>query len=251
MALSLHEQVTQEYYQTTAGRSHVASREYYEGAADGLLLRLRPWLPRERRARCLDLACGCGELVYLLEREGFGRTRGVDLCAEELEQARGYVRGELVHADILDDLRAAATGSLDFVTAFNILEHLPKDVLGEVLTEVRRVLAPGGTLVAMVPNAVSPFGGMTRHWDITHEWAFTPNNFRQLAALTGFDPHVEFRECGPVVHGVKSAVRYGLWQLIRLGIASWFMVELADRKGGVYTMDMLVRMRVPGGTNGR
>ena len=135
--------------------------------------------------------------------------------------------------------------SFDFISAFNFLEHLPKDTLRDVLIETRRVLRPGGTLVAMVPNAISPFSGITRYWDITHEWAFTPNNFRQLAALTGWDPTVEFRECGPVPHGLVSGIRYLIWQAIRLGIAGWMLVELADRKGGVYTMDMLVRLRLP------
>jgi hypothetical protein len=97
----------------------------------------------------------------------------------------------------------------------------------------------------MVPNALSPFGAMTRHWDITHEWAFTPNNFRQLVALADLDSEIEFRECGPMVHGLVSAARYVLWQAVRLGIAVWFLIEVADTKGGVYTMDMLVRLRAP------
>jgi SAM-dependent methyltransferase len=134
---------------------------------------------------------------------------------------------------------------VDFVTALNFFEHLSKDILLTVLHEIRRVLRPGGMLVAMVPNAISPFGGLTRYWDITHEWACVPNNFRQLAALTGFDSNVEFRECGPVVHGVYSAIRYLLWQVIRAGIAAWFLIEVAHPKGGVYTMDMLVQLRVP------
>ena len=49
-----------------------------------------------------------------------------------------------------------------------------------------------------------------------------------------------------MAHGPISGARYLIWQLIRLGIAGWLLVELADRKGGVYTMDMLVRLRVSG-----
>jgi hypothetical protein len=103
----------------------------------------------------------------------------------------------------------------------------------------------------MVPNAISPFSGTTRYWDITHEWAFSTNNFRQLAALVGFEPEVEFRECGPVPHGVVSGIRFLLWRVIRLGIAGWLLVELADHKGGVYTMDMLVRLRLAGSAEDR
>src|SRR5262245_11435859 len=245
MLLSLHDEITRRYYQTTAERSHVASREFYERAAGGLMLRLRPWLPQDREAYCLDLACGCGEILYLLERQNFQYTAGVDLCQGELDQAKPYVQGQLIHADVVEYLRQSKAESVDFVTALNFLEHLSKDTLLTVLTEIRRVLRPGGMLVAMVPNAISPFGGLTRHWDMTHEWAFVPNNFRQLAALTGFDSHVDFHECGPVAHGVVSAIRYVLWQLIRAGIAARFLIEVADLKGGIYTMDMLVRLHVP------
>jgi hypothetical protein len=95
----------------------------------------------------------------------------------------------------------------------------------------------------MVPNAISPLSGTARHWDYTHEWAFTPNNFQQLAALSGFADNIEVRECGPVPHGLKSLIRFVLWKVIRLVIGAYLLIEVADAKGGVYTMDMLVRLR--------
>ena len=241
---SLHDEITALYYRTTSGRGHRPTNKHYESVADLLRRRLGPWMPRQKNSRCLDLACGCGEMIYCLEREGFENTVGVDLCREEIEQARPFVRSELVHADVVDYLRQSRSESFDFISAFNFLEHLPKEAARDVLMESRRILRPGGTLVAMVPNAISPFSGITRYWDITHEWAFSPNNFQQLAALVGFCPEVEFRECGPVPHGMVSGIRFLLWRLIHLGIAGWLLVELADRKGGVYTMDTLVRLRL-------
>jgi len=246
VSLSLSDEITQHYYRTTSYRGHHRTREYYDLAAALLKRRLGLWMPQVKEARCLDLACGCGEMLYCLEREGIKNTAGVDLCREEIDEGRSFVKGNLVHSDVLEYLRQTDSKSLDFVTAFNFLEHLSKEYLRDVLLETRRVLRPGGTLVGMVPNSISPFSGITRYWDITHEWAFSPNNFRQLAALAGFDSEVEFRECGPVPHGPISGIRYLLWQLIRLGIAGWLLVELADRKGSVYTMDMLVRLRAPG-----
>jgi ubiquinone/menaquinone biosynthesis C-methylase UbiE len=241
----LTKQVAEAYYKTTAGRSHNASRKYYEDTANGLLRSLRQWLPSNKDAHCLDLACGCGEMLYLLERAGFRNTEGVDLCKDELEQASRHVRSQLSEADVLEHLKTLESDSLDFLTALNFLEHLSKDELLTVLKECRRVLRPGGTLVAMVPNAISPFGSVTRYWDITHEWAFTPNNFHQLSALCGFGSDIEFRECGPRVHGLVSAVRYALWRLLRIGIAAWFLIEVGNTRETVYTMDMLVRLRLP------
>jgi 2-polyprenyl-3-methyl-5-hydroxy-6-metoxy-1,4-benzoquinol methylase len=241
----LQDQIADHYYNTTAKRSHSASLSHYEGWSKSFTTQFKPWLPKNKDAVCLDLACGCGEFLHLLERAGYANTSGVDLCQEELTQARPYVSGSLVHANVLDHLKSLETGSKDFITALNFLEHLPKDDLLVTLQECRRVLRPGGTLVAMVPNAISPFGSVTRYWDITHEWAFTPNNFHQLAALTGFDSAIDFRECGPIPHGLRSVVRYLLWRTIRCAIALWFLIEVGTIRGSVFTMDMMVRLRAP------
>jgi SAM-dependent methyltransferase len=236
--------VFRRYFETTSSRSHRASALEYGRAADGLRRRFGRWLPPDRGAVCLDLGCGTGHMLYLLEREGFRRVTGVELDPEQLEAARRFVHGELVAGDALEYLGRCPAASVDFVSAVNVLEHMPKDTLLTMLREIRRVLRPGGSLIAMVPNALSPFGGLTRHWDITHEWAFTPNNFRQLAPLAGFDPAaVECRECGPVPHGLLSLARYALWQGIRAGIAAWFLIELGGVRDRVFTMDMLVRLR--------
>jgi SAM-dependent methyltransferase len=192
----------------------------------------------------LDLASGCGELIYFLEREGFHNTAGVDLCVDELDQARLYIKGQLFQANIIDYLKDTESNSVDLISAMNILEHLKKDELLTVLSESKRVLRPRGTLIALVPNALSPFGSSTRYWDMTHEWAFTPGNFHQLATLTGFAERIDFRECRPVPHGPFSALRYLLWQGLRALIAAWLLIEVGTARERVYTMNMLVRLHV-------
>ena len=110
-----------------------------------------------------------------------------------------------------------------------------------VLEQSRRCLRRGGQLIAMVPNATSPFGTMTRYWDFTHLAAFTPSSVRQLQRLCGFRS-IEYREWGPRPHGLTSTIRYMLWQVIRGMIWFRLMVETASGKGGIYTADMLFRL---------
>jgi hypothetical protein len=83
---------------------------------------------------------------------------------------------------------------------------------------------------------------MTRYWDITHQLAFAPSSVWQLARLTGFS-HVEFRECGPIPYGFVSGIRFLLWQGIRLMLFMYLMVEKANGKGGIYTSDMLFKLK--------
>lgn len=83
---------------------------------------------------------------------------------------------------------------------------------------------------------------MTRYWDITHQLAFTPSSVRQLARLVGF-LEMEFRECGPVSYSIVSGIRYLLRQGICGLIWGYLMVELDSGKGGIYTADMIFRLR--------
>lgn len=94
----------------------------------------------------LDIGCGTGRNVVLLS--GFGRALGLDPSREALEIGRGLgLAGRLVGGDAARlPFRDAA---FDLVSALDVLEHLDDDVAG--LAEVRRVLKPGGALLAAVP----------------------------------------------------------------------------------------------------
>ena len=44
----------------------------------------------------------------------------------------------------------------------------------------------------------------------------------------------------------RSSLRYALWQMIRLVIKAYLLVEMASDKGGIYTADMMFRLTKPG-----
>jgi SAM-dependent methyltransferase len=240
---SAKQKIIENYYETTSARSGSGNTAYYERCASHLARRLQRWLPKDPECTVLDLGCGRGELLYLLEKRGFNNLTGVNLSKKELEQTRRYTKAAYYCQDILTFLHETKL-TFDWIGVLNILEHLDRDTLLNVLQASAARLRPGGVIVAMVPNAISPFAAVTRFWDITHELSFTPNNFRQLAHLSGLSPRIEFRECSPKPHGLKSLIRWMGWQCIRGLIRSYLLIETGDSKGGIYTMDMLVRLHV-------
>lgn len=235
-----HDLVVRNYFETTSAVGSASSEQAFAASRLSLSRRLGRWMDVSGKV-VVDLGSGTGELCALALEKGAANVTGVNLSEGEVAFARQRVAANFVVDDIGHYLATLPDQSVDRIFALNILEHLDKDTLVSVLQHAQRVLTPGGTLVGMVPNATSPFGTMTRYWDITHFNAFTPSSLRQLARLVGFAPVVEFRECGPVPHGVFSGLRFMLWQVIRTLIFSYFMIELASSKGGIYTADMMVR----------
>lgn len=245
---SLERRVVEDYFHTTSAAGIGADVNAFHRSAEGLRRRLGRWLDVGGRD-VVDLGSGTGELCWVIRDAGARSVLGVNLSKDEIEYARKRVRVEFVCQDIADYLVAREADSVDRIYALNILEHLHKNSLIQVLEEARRCLRADGALIAMVPNATSPFSSMTRYWDITHQLAFTPSSIRQLARLAGYES-CEFRECGPVPHGFLSGIRYGLWQGIRALVWGYLMIELASSKGGIYTADMMLRLTKGRGIKG-
>lgn len=108
-------------------------------------------------ARILDIGAGDGRLTHLLA-ERFRFVVGLEPQARALALARlmTEINGTspaLLQADAADlPLRPA---SFDCVTAFDVIEHLPRPTMERLLREMRRVLVPRGWAVVTTPNRES------------------------------------------------------------------------------------------------
>lgn len=237
--ISAELQIIESYHATTSARSGVSDVARLRKSTAGLRRRLRGWLPDPEKA-VLDLGCGTGGLLHLFHTLGSRSLTGVNLCKEELDIAKEIVPAKFHCSDLIKFL-SQTHDTWDWIGCFNILEHLTKDEVLETLKLCSARLRPGGCVVVMVPNGLSAYSGVTRYWDFTHKLSFVPNNFRQLIPLTGF-ASAEFRECAPIPYGATSSFRFVLWQIIRLMTKVRFMIEVADAKDGIYSMDMMVKL---------
>ena len=170
---------------------------------------IRPSLPSPKTGPVVDIGCGQGDLVRLLLADGYD-AEGVDISPEQVAIARKAGLGRVRPGHYVDVL-GTRNGQLAAVMATDVLEHLTKDEVLETFDCVAAALAPNGVFIARVPNAVSPFGGMIRYGDFTHESWYTAGSVRQLAAAAGFIS-VTVRPCPPVAHGVVSTARLAVWK---------------------------------------
>ncbi|OHV20146.1 hypothetical protein BBK14_28520 [Parafrankia soli] len=239
---------------TTAGQRlyerYASTHSGYGRVADTRLVfgrDITPYLPADRDTEILELGCGQGLLLAQLHRAGYRRARGVDISEEQIATARRNGVREVEHNDLRTAIQAA-TGELDVVIALDLLEHLSRDDLLDVLELVAAVLRPGGMFLARVPNAASPLAGNTVFGDLTHEIFFTPRSLQQALLTSGF-VDVDIRGCEPIPHGLRSTARALLWKgfsgVIRLALAA----ETGSHRGHIVTRTMTAIAWAPGRTD--
>lgn len=122
----------------------------------------------------LDLGCGAGRTAQALRRH-YDAVIGLDISHPMLAMARALDPGELVdfRHNEHDDLRGISSGSIDLVYSSLVLQHLPPGLAATMLSEIARVLRPGGGLAIQV--CTEPLPG-------PKGWAFGHLPFPLLAA---------------------------------------------------------------------
>jgi SAM-dependent methyltransferase len=205
--------------------------QQWAGAAEALL---RNWLPPDRHAPILDMGCGDGKFLFMLEQMGYTDLTGVDLSLEQIERARQWCPGARI---IQGDVRALLqdnTERFQLISGFDVIEHFHQDEMLPLLSLIRGALTTGGRVIFQTPNAISPWVGTVAYGDFTHEWFFTPGSLADILNLQGFTKF-EARACEPKIHGLKSLVRASLWQLLKLSYALINLIETGAGYNGIYT----------------
>jgi SAM-dependent methyltransferase len=155
-------------------RLYLAFEDRFRGSREEIRERIRIYLPLISEAGVgtveapvLDVGCGRGEWLELLQDEGL-KSRGIDLNSLMVEQCRTSGL-DVIEADVLNYLRSLPDSSLGAVTGFHIIEHLQFEVLIAMLDETLRILRPGGVAIFETPNPQNVLvGSYSFYIDPTH-----------------------------------------------------------------------------------
>jgi 2-polyprenyl-3-methyl-5-hydroxy-6-metoxy-1,4-benzoquinol methylase len=171
--------------------------------------------PQESPARLLDVGCSSGALLLVARGMGFD-PEGVEIAPEAGDAAR--LAGFRVHTGLLEE-GGYADATFDAITLVELLEHLREP--RALLAECRRILRPGGVMMATTPNGASWTAAvMGARWDVFsligmggHVSFFNPGSLRLLAERTGFEVsrletrQVRLAEKGQVPSAVYRAAK--------------------------------------------
>lgn len=151
----------------------------------------------------LDVGCATGALVEHAARRGWDAT-GVEVCGPAAEYGR-RVRGVTILEGTLRDA-AFPEGRFDFVHSSHVIEHVPEP--GAFLSEIFRILKPGGWCATVTPNRTSLqaslFGPGWRSVIPDHMHLFSRSGLLRLIRESGLEP-LRTATWGGIAQGLAPA----------------------------------------------
>ena len=172
---------------------YLALEDRFRGDRSQIRERLRVYLPilqdtdlRQSGDKILDLGCGRGEWLELLRDEGY-QGIGLDINQPMIQYCQ-EMRLSILDADALAYLKSLPDNSLGGVTGFHIVEHLPFEVLIELVSQTHRVVRTGGLIIFETPNPRNVLvGSCNFYFDPTHKNPIPPETLQFVAQYSGFD----------------------------------------------------------------
>jgi 2-polyprenyl-3-methyl-5-hydroxy-6-metoxy-1,4-benzoquinol methylase len=174
------------YYGALSERRFPKIVELLQQALYGQRVAKVEWAAEGTRGRVLDVGCGRGLLLQEFRRRGW-EVQGTELSEEAANHARQVLKLP-VETGSLETIGFPAN-HFDAVTLWHVLEHVTEP--SALLSEINRILKPGGVLLVSVPNFGSfearCFQDKWFHLDVPrHVTHFTQTMLRKALGQTGF-----------------------------------------------------------------
>ena len=145
----------------------------------------------------LEVGCGIGNIVHELAEQGYDII-GRDISREAIAYGRKKYPDIKIEVQPAEELKFEDK-SFDIVLSFDLFEHVVQ--IDRHISEVFRVLRPGGFYMFQTPNKYSniifeTFKSRTLQWRNYHPSLHTPGQLRRRLSKHGFD--VRFVKTNPI-----------------------------------------------------
>jgi len=129
---------------------HRGSRELIKERVSVYLPFVLPLKNLYPNVKALDIGCGRGEWLELLNENGMS-AKGIDLDEGMLEACK-ILSLDVTQGNGISYFKELSDESLTIISAFHVVEHISFEDLQSLVQESLRVLKPGGILIMETPN---------------------------------------------------------------------------------------------------
>lgn len=122
---------------------------------------LLDWCHPIKDKSVIDLGCGEGYVSRMVARRGASEVTGIDLSPEMIRQAKTSEKedplGISYSVGDVRNLASIESDRYDIALAIFLFSYIDLESMNNALTEVFRLLRPGGRLVLSIPHPAFPF----------------------------------------------------------------------------------------------
>ncbi len=183
------------------------------------------WVPAGCTAdtSVLELGSGTGEFLSYLKQKGVSRFQGVEQDKDAVVAMEPGLVSHVHVGDIWEYFDSAGADTFERVVMLDVLEHFSPGDGVRLLGRIKGVIAPGGLVVARVPNMGSPWGGIHQFADLTHKTAYTAKSLEQLGLAAGYKPlaFVAQRRGSPFRRIAEDALHWLLSKVLSVTPVVW------------------------------
>ncbi|MEW6408077.1 MAG: class I SAM-dependent methyltransferase [Patescibacteria group bacterium] len=199
------EKLMNQYYSTHYSRIMPKTIEEWQWVIERIELNFGKFfdaIPRD--SLILDIACGVGYLEYYLLKKGFTKIHAIDLSEEQIKIAKNKLQE--FRCDFSNKVKFYAIDAFEYlktnllppppsgiiknsytvIAMIDLLDHLEKDKVIEILDLSKHALQDKGFICIRVSNACTPMFPSFFYSDFTHKTPFTLSSIQQCFSLTGF-----------------------------------------------------------------
>jgi 2-polyprenyl-3-methyl-5-hydroxy-6-metoxy-1,4-benzoquinol methylase len=199
---------------------------------------IKKYFPKNINAVIIDLGAGLGGLVKQAKLMGYRSVSGIDKSIDQVYSAK-IAEVDIKQGEIVDELKEMADDSVNMFILNDVIEHLSGNELLQIFELIYAKLVINGFVVIHTSNATSPVFGIIRYGDLTHTKSFTSESLTQIKNICNFQK-IKIYELPPIIHGIKSIIRYVIWKLFSLIIKLYIGAETGKNPRNIIVSQNLI-----------
>ena len=176
-------------------------------------------------SKILEIGFGNGEFLRWAEFSGY-HVSGIEI-SERLYRLAGKRGFRVFLGTLLENDLEELGFEYDAVVLFDVVEHLPKEMLKSYFEAINRRLKVGGRVIVRFPNGQSPFSTYAQYGDITHQTVLTGRLLDQVTRQVGFSMEGCYNTIR--IHGkkirIKKLLKYFLRDLLECTLTHLYLGE--------------------------
>lgn len=193
------------------------------------------YMPINKKAKILDLGSGMGHFLNFAVKAGYTNVVGCDSSKECVDFCKNF---NVVYDDIFNFLRDKKD-YYDLIVFNDVIEHLYKDEIFEIMDLIYMALKPGGGILIKTPNMTNPWVSTAgRYICLDHEIGFTEHSMRQVMKICNF---VNVKIVGTNIYVSHNLINYIAWLFAKVGEGLWYILSYLYGRNTlkIFTKDIL------------